>query len=116
MLAMPSKKQKFTVILDPEEKSGYSVYCPALPGCVSQGEDRDSALENIKDAIRLMLEVLTEDRKAVHIPSSGSGFTEKESPSMITDEVRRVLDQRRENGLPLTIETTEVEVVVTVPA
>ena len=31
---------------------GYAVWCPALPGCWSQGETEAEALENIKDAIR----------------------------------------------------------------
>jgi predicted RNase H-like HicB family nuclease len=31
---------------------GYAVWCPALPGCASQGETEQEALENIKDAIR----------------------------------------------------------------
>jgi predicted RNase H-like HicB family nuclease len=31
---------------------GYAVWCPALPGCASQGETEQEALENIKDAIQ----------------------------------------------------------------
>lgn len=34
--------------------------CPAIPGCVSQGATREKALENIKEAIQLCLEVRTE--------------------------------------------------------
>jgi predicted RNase H-like HicB family nuclease len=30
---------------------GYPIWCPSLPGCWSQGETEDEALENIKDAI-----------------------------------------------------------------
>ncbi len=30
---------------------GYSVWCPALPGCWSQGQTEQEAMENIKDAI-----------------------------------------------------------------
>jgi predicted RNase H-like HicB family nuclease len=36
------------------------VECPSIPGCVSQGETKEEALENIKDAIRLCLEVRAE--------------------------------------------------------
>jgi predicted RNase H-like HicB family nuclease len=36
--------------------------CPALPGCVSQGRDREKALANIKEAITAWL--WTEDQKA----------------------------------------------------
>jgi predicted RNase H-like HicB family nuclease len=39
---------------------GYAVWCPALPGCASQGETEEEALENIKDAIREYLAVRDE--------------------------------------------------------
>lgn len=42
---------------------GYSVSCPALPGCWSQGETEDDALANIKDAIEEYLGVLDEQLK-----------------------------------------------------
>ena len=47
---------KYRVILEPDlEVGGYVVSCPALPGCHSQGETREEALENIRDAIELVL-------------------------------------------------------------
>jgi predicted RNase H-like HicB family nuclease len=39
---------------------GYSVNCPALPGCWSEGDTEAEALENIRDAIRDYLEVISE--------------------------------------------------------
>jgi len=65
---------KFNVTLDRDEDGAWVVECPAIPGCVSQGQTRDEALENIEDAIRLCLEV------------------------------------RAERGLPLTMETRQVEI------
>jgi len=44
---------KFNVILDRDEDGVWIVECPSIPGCVSQGETREKALENIKDAIAL---------------------------------------------------------------
>lgn len=41
-----------------ESEEGYSVSCPALPGCWSQGETEVEALENIKKAIEDYLAVL----------------------------------------------------------
>jgi predicted RNase H-like HicB family nuclease len=35
-----------------ESEEGYSVSCPGLPGCWSQGQTEEEALENIQDAIR----------------------------------------------------------------
>ncbi len=44
------------VILEPQEEGGYTVYVPSLPGCISQGETKEEALENIREAIELYLE------------------------------------------------------------
>ncbi len=65
----------FNITIERDEDGIYIVECPSIPGCVSQGATKDEALENIKDAIKLCLEV------------------------------------RAEKGLPLTIETRQVEVV-----
>ena len=65
---------KFNVTIDRDEDGVWVVECPAIPGCVSQGATKDEALENIKEAIILCLEV------------------------------------RAEKGMPLTIETRQVEV------
>ena len=52
---------KFKVIIrEDKEDRGYNVSCPALPGCHSQGESIEEALENIKEAIIGCLEVLNE--------------------------------------------------------
>ena len=50
---------KYKVRLEQSEE-GFSVSCPALPGCWSQGETEQEALENIQDAIREYLEAITE--------------------------------------------------------
>ncbi|MGI8926674.1 MAG: type II toxin-antitoxin system HicB family antitoxin [Tepidiformaceae bacterium] len=42
---------RYKVVLVHSEE-GVAISCPALPGCWSQGETDDDALENIKDAIR----------------------------------------------------------------
>jgi len=43
-----------------DEEGGYVVECPALPGCVSEGDTIEEALENIKEAIKGCLESLAE--------------------------------------------------------
>jgi predicted RNase H-like HicB family nuclease len=48
---------KLKVLLRPETLGGYSVSVPALPGCFSQGETREEALSNIREAAELWLEV-----------------------------------------------------------
>ena len=48
---------QFTVTLDRDEDGVRIVECPSIPGCVSQGRTREEALANIREAIRLCLEV-----------------------------------------------------------
>ena len=52
----------YKVVLQ-KSKEGYSVSCPALAGCWSQGETEEDALENIKDAIEDYMFVLNEQIK-----------------------------------------------------
>lgn len=67
---------KFVTTLERDEDGVWVVECPAIPGCVSQGQTREEALANIREAIAACLEV------------------------------------RAERGLPLTVETQQVEVAV----
>ena len=67
---------KFNVTIERDEDGMWIAECPRIPGCVSQGKTKEQALDNIKEAIQLCLEV------------------------------------RAEKGLPLTIETRQIEVAV----
>lgn len=64
----------FNVTIERDEDGVWIVECPSIPRCVSQGVTKGEAIENIKDAIKVCLEV------------------------------------RAEKGLPLTVETRQVEV------
>ncbi len=50
----------FQVVIQKDEH-GYFAYCPELPGCYTQGDTFDEVVKNIKEAIELYLETLTED-------------------------------------------------------
>lgn len=67
---------KLTVTIDRNEDGIWIVECPSIPGCVSQGDTKDEAIANIREAIALCIEV------------------------------------RAEQGLPLTVETRQVEVAL----
>jgi predicted RNase H-like HicB family nuclease len=47
---------RYTVVLEKELDGGYVVSVPTLPGCVSQGDNREEALANIREAIELYIE------------------------------------------------------------
>ena len=49
------------VLLYPGEDGYWVVECPSLPGCISQGETREAAITNIKEAIAAYVAVLEED-------------------------------------------------------
>jgi predicted RNase H-like HicB family nuclease len=66
---------KFMVTVDRDEDGVWIVECPSIPGCISQGKTKKAALDKIRQAIQLCLEV------------------------------------RAERGLPLTVETHQIEVV-----
>jgi len=67
---------KFVTTLDRDEDGVWIAECPSIPGCVSQGETREEALTNIREAIAACLEV------------------------------------RSEHGLPLTVETQQIDVAL----
>ena len=46
-------------------KYGYDTHVPALPGCHSQGDTFEEALENIREAAELYLETLDEEERKV---------------------------------------------------
>ena len=49
---------RFTAVFEQEADGGYVVTVPALPGCVSQGDTREAAVANIREAIQAYVEAL----------------------------------------------------------
>lgn len=49
---------KFRVFIEPDEDGVFVAQVPSLPGCVSQGQTRQEAVSNIREAIGLYLESL----------------------------------------------------------
>ena len=60
-IAIKEISVKLQVILEPSEEGGFTVYVPSLPGCISEGDNREEALANIKEAITLYLEPIEND-------------------------------------------------------
>jgi len=61
------KQDRFTVILRVEREGGYSVQCLELPGAISEGETKEEALENIRDAIKGYLEAFPEESERLKL-------------------------------------------------
>lgn len=47
---------RFTVVLEREQDGGFIATVPTLPGCVSQGDTRDEAMKNVREAIEVHIE------------------------------------------------------------
>jgi len=56
---------KLRIVLEPSDDGGYTVFVPTLPGCISEGDTREEALTNIREAIELYLEPVDDDLAAV---------------------------------------------------
>lgn len=55
----------FQVLLEPSDEGGFTATVPALPGCISEGDTREEALRNVREAIALYLEPVEDDGEAV---------------------------------------------------
>lgn len=57
---------KISIVIEKDEY-GYYAYCPELEGCQTQGDTLDDVLANIKEAIELYLETLTDEEKISYL-------------------------------------------------
>ena len=70
-------KLKYPVTLIPDETGGYAVEIEDLPGCFSQGETPEEAMEMIEEARQLWLEVAYEDGMDIPLPRDEEQFSGK---------------------------------------
>jgi predicted RNase H-like HicB family nuclease len=49
------------IILEPSDDGGFTAIVPALPGCLSEGNSREEALANVREAIELYLDDVDDD-------------------------------------------------------
>jgi len=66
---------RYAIVIEKAEKN-YAAYVPDLPGCVSTGETLPEVEENIREAIKLHIEGLTEDGQNVPQPSAVCEYVE----------------------------------------
>lgn len=60
MISLPSP-MTLHILLEPSDEGGFTATVPALPGCISEGNTREEALANIREAIDLYLEPVDDD-------------------------------------------------------
>lgn len=60
---------RLVVTIERDEEGWYVAECPEIPGCVTQGRTEEEALENIKEAIELCLEVRREKGLPLTVPT-----------------------------------------------
>ncbi len=90
------------VTLDRDEDGVWVVECPAIPGCVSQGQTKEEAIENIKDAIKLALEVRAE--RGMPLTIEVDDFEREVALVRQNPELMEFLDQRSRPGKTNTID------------
>ena len=54
---------EFDVVILEDESGGYVAFVPALPGCHTQGDTLQELMDNVREAVELYLETLTEEEK-----------------------------------------------------
>ena len=67
--------RRFSILLTEDaEEGGYTVAVPLLPGCVTEGDTLDEAIDNAKDAIHVYLD---------YLQGKGYPLPEEESPPQL---------------------------------
>jgi len=73
------QKATFSVVFYPQKEGGYTVICPELPACVSEGDTYEQALANIKDLIKDLLSQRDDQAEFIEaLATTGKIFTEVE--------------------------------------
>ena len=78
-----------TRLLLPEEGGGYLIEFPDLPGCMSDGETLEEAIENGKDALQCWIEAAAEDGQVIPEPGSSPTWVQQ-----VPTDVHRQLSKR----------------------
>jgi predicted RNase H-like HicB family nuclease len=82
---------KYTVILLPDPEGGFTALVPAMPGCVSEGDDLDESLANVRDAMRGWTDAAAAQSEAPL----------EETRPLVLDGVRQaleIMDDMRDSG------------------
>ena len=99
--------RRYTVILSPDpDLGGFTAFCPAMPGAITEGDTREAALEAMSGIMEVWIELAAEN---------GYGPL-PETPELIAGALAETLEDRAEEGWDLTLETTALAPAVSVAA
>jgi predicted RNase H-like HicB family nuclease len=88
-------------LLEPDETGGYVATCPSLPGCYSQGDTVNGALDNTREAIELCLEDMQAHAEVIPEPSRiliGSVVVTRRRPGSPSSPDGRLFASSRQLG------------------
>ena len=99
---------RYTVILAPGEEGWVPASVPAMPGCVSQGQGRDEALSNVREAITGWLEVEAEQGRGPLDETPAVVAAGVAEALEIIDEMRQAAELPPDAGYDLELVTVEM--------
>lgn len=67
--------RKYLIVVEPT-KTGFSAFCPDLPGCVATGKTKSGVLRSMKAAINFHLEGMKDEGLRIPAPKSSSTYLE----------------------------------------
>jgi predicted RNase H-like HicB family nuclease len=91
----------YPVTLYPEVEGGYTVEIKGLPGCISQGETLEEAMEMIEEARQLWLEVAYEHGDNIPLPSTDESYSGRVLLRMPRSLHRRLAESAEHEGVSL---------------
>ena len=59
-------KYKVSAVIE-EDEFGFYAYCPELPGCQTQGDNLSEAMQNLREAVELYMETLSEEERSEYV-------------------------------------------------
>lgn len=104
-------QRTYRILLTPEEEGGFSVSVPALPGCFTQGETIEEAIEMAQEAISLYVESLgtsgedfqvmtvVSDAEAADLVQAKRDFLEGRTTARDWEEIKKDLTHKQIPGL-----------------
>ena len=87
---------KYPISIEEAPEGGYFIQIKGLPGCYSQGETVEEAMENIEEARQIWMESMYEDGNEIPLPGSAEKRYSGKFNVRIPKSLHRKLDKLAE--------------------